>query len=396
MNILRNLLLLAFFAFGLCSCARENENKEKEKNDLHSGEVSISQKQFENAGILLGTVERRNLQNIVKANGFLTLPPQHQASISPYVGGVVKSIFVQAGDYVKRGQTLALLEHPDYIQLQDDYLKAKSNFIFTEKEFNREKELFAKGLSSSQSFQQKESEFSSAKSAHESLKKKIELLNINLSKVDNGEIVSSVPVIAPISGYVQTVGVTLGKYAEPIKEIFSIVDNSQIQLSLLVYEKDIGKVRNGERIYFILPNQTYVSGYASIFSIGRTIDENTKAITVLAKVIPSKDAAKRNLLPGIYVNALIETGMNAVNALPNEAIINEGEKKAVFVLLRTLNDEKGKKFIFGARNVRIGISEAGFTEVTFLEDLSDKTQFVVKGAFFIESEMNKKREGEVD
>lgn len=402
------LLILIITSIGLISCKQESADKEKQeqmqeqairqKAGLKPGEVMVSQKQFETVGIQLGNVEQRNLTDLIRANGFITLPPQHQASISAFMGGVVKSIFVQVGDYVKKGQTLALLEHPDYIQLQDDYLKAKSNFAFLEKQYARQKELYASNATAEKTFQQTESDYNTAKAAYNSLENKLRIIGIDLEKLEKGEIVSSCPIVSPISGYVQTVGVNLGKFADPLKEIFSVVDNSQLQLSLQVYEKDIYKIKTGQKIYFTLPNQKDITGGAAIISIGKALDENTKSFTVLARVSNSQrnKNSRSNFLPGIYINAFIETGTNKVNSLPNEAIINEGQKNAVFVLLRTINDAEGKEFIFAMRDVKVGISNAGFTEVTFLEELPKDAKIVTKGAFFIESEMSKGAGGEVD
>jgi len=400
-SIIKSLIVLSIITIGFVSCERKSEDKGKagqrqeQKAGLKPGEVMISQKQFENVGIQLGNLEQRNLRDVVKANGFLTLAPQHKASISAYIGGVVKSIFVQEGDYVKKGETLALLEHPDYIQLQEDYLKSKSNLTVVEKEYYREKELFKKNLSSEQVYQQVESEYTNAKAAFTSIEKKVELLNINLVKLDKDEIVSSIQIISPINGYVQTVGVNLGKFADPMKEIFSIVDNSKIQLDLQIYEKDIFKVKTGQKIYFTLPNQKDVAGNASIFALNKAFDDNTKSITVHAKVTGNTE---KNFLPGIYVNGFIETGTKKTDALPSEAIINEGQKNKVFVLLRTVKDAEGEEFIFGMRDVKVGITEAGFTEVTFLSRLvgTKDAKIVVRGTFFIESEMNKGQEGELD
>lgn len=391
------LLLILFIAtIGLISCGQKSADKEKveqqqeqqarQKAGLKPGEVMLSQKQFENAGIQLGSVEQRNLTDIVKANGFLTLAPQHKASISAFIGGVVKSIFVQAGDYVKKGQTLSLLEHPNYIQLQDDYIKAKSNYTFLEKEYSRQKELLKNNATAEKRYQQTEADYNTAKASYKTLENKLKIIAIDVIKLDKGEIISSVPIVSPINGYVQTVGVNLGKFADPMKEIFSIVDNSQIQLELQVYEKDIFKVNVGQKIFFVLPNQKDITGEASIFAIGKAIDVNTKSIEVFAKVVSNN---QRKFIPGIYVNGFIEMGTKKTDALPSESIINAGQKNKVFVLLRKIKNTKGEEFIFEMKDVKVGISEAGFTEITFLDEVPKDAKIVTKGAFFIESEMNK-------
>jgi cobalt-zinc-cadmium efflux system membrane fusion protein len=104
--------------------------------------VAITKAQFINAGIQLGRLRDGKLSETIKASGEVAVLPQDYAKVSTYIGGIVKTIRVQEGDYVKKGQTVFTLEHPDYIKLQQEYLVTKNNLNFLEKEYERQKELF--------------------------------------------------------------------------------------------------------------------------------------------------------------------------------------------------------------------------------------------------------------
>ena len=97
-------------------------------------EVHLVQKQMDVMGIELGNFQYLNLSTTVKANGQLELPPQNKASLGAIMGGRVKTVNVLEGDYVVKGQILASLEHPDFVEMQEQYMGSKSQLVFLEKE----------------------------------------------------------------------------------------------------------------------------------------------------------------------------------------------------------------------------------------------------------------------
>jgi cobalt-zinc-cadmium efflux system membrane fusion protein len=178
----------------LFSCQSKNAAKKKEnstqemsvKQDstLPANEVSISEKQFETVGIQLGTVEKKPLASLVKANGFIILPPQQKANVSTFIGGMVKSVNVIAGDQMKKGQTLAFLESTEYIQMQEDYLKAKSNLTFLENDYGRQKEMLSANGTSEKMVQQALNNYNVTKATVQSLQNKLELLGISIQNLN--------------------------------------------------------------------------------------------------------------------------------------------------------------------------------------------------------------------
>ena len=393
--------IIILFSLTLYSCNFENEDAEtkekelaiKKKAGIKPGEVMISQKQFDLMGIQVGGFEKRNLKSIVKANGYLLLPPQYKATVSLFIGGVITDITIVAGDFVKEGQTLALVEHTDYIQLQEDYLKAKSTLAFLEKDYIRQKEMLAANATSEKLYQQTESNYNTSKATLISLENKLRLVGISVSDLENGTMLSKISLKSPISGYVQKINVNIGQFASPNAPLFEVLNNSKLFVDLQVYQSDIYKIREGQKIYFTIPNQANIQHEAEVFAIDKGFDNITKAIIVHTKVTSPKSP---DLLPGTYVNAYVEIGDNTVNTLPNEAIITEGKTEYVFILSRTLNETEGKEYIFTMKEIKTGTSEAGFTEVFFLETIPTDARIVTKGAYYIESEKNKGEGGELD
>jgi len=73
-------------------------------------ELELTDDQIKAIGLQTGSMEQRNLKSTLKVNGKLTLPPQNQAQVSILLGGIVKTIDVTEGTFVKQGQTLATIE----------------------------------------------------------------------------------------------------------------------------------------------------------------------------------------------------------------------------------------------------------------------------------------------
>lgn len=394
--IIKISLISLIAACFLSACQPKSKDKEKtekaqevaakEKAGVKPGDVMLTKKQFDVMKIELGSPVTKNLINIVKANGFITSPPQNKATVSPVIGGVIKSITVIPGSYVKKGEALAYLEHPDYIQLQEDYLKAKNSLVFLEQEYNRQKNMLSDSATSKRLVQQTVSNYNNTKATVLSLKSKLQLLGISINSVNHGNIVSAIPLVSPINGYVQKVNANVGKFADPTQILFEIYDNSFLFIDLQVYQQDLNKIRIGQKIYFNTPSLGNSNTMAKVYAIDKAFDSTNKSIIVHARV---ERNVRKDLMPGIYVNAFIETGTANVTALPDEAIFKTGETDNVFILSRTQIEKLDTTYIFSVKEVKTGASEAGYTQVTFLENMLPAVKIVIKGTYFLVSEKNK-------
>ena len=114
----------------------ENEH---EKPD----EATLTAEQIKTIGIELGVIEQKQLTASLKTNGVLKVPNQNKASINSVYSGVIRSLLVQPGNNVSKGQTIATIANPEFIQVQSDYLGINSRIVLAEQEYNRQKELNA-------------------------------------------------------------------------------------------------------------------------------------------------------------------------------------------------------------------------------------------------------------
>lgn len=376
-------LLLVFLASCQNKTTQQNEetNKESSEHEETTNIVTLQQKQLEVMDIELGTTKQVNLGATLKVNGQLELPPQKRASVSAIVGGRVESVAVIEGDYVKKGQIIAQLNNPKFITMQREYLIAKSDFSFLEKDYLRKKELLKDGITSRKSFQQAEAAYKDGKSTLNATKSMLQVIGVNISTLENGQIRSSIPIVSPIKGYVQSIAINIGKFVAPEQEMFEIIDNEHLHIGLKVFEKDIDKAKVGQKITFALTTRPDKIYEAEIFALGSAFDMNTRAVKVHAKIM----GTHKGLLTGMFVEARIITKSKEVRALPNGAFITEKGLDYVFV-----QKETNKQHITLEKvQINRGVSDLGFSEVVFINKKPKDIVFVTKGAYYVNAELNK-------
>ena len=408
-----NMLYLLALILGIWLIPACKEKVEEPEISLHEHADSvlantdvfqITSRQYKAAEIELGYVQKTELSETFEVTGELDLPPQNFAEVSTSIGGIIKSINVIEGDYVNKGQKVMDLSTPDLIRLQEDYLTSRSNLEYLEKDYVRQKELYAENVSSGKVFQEAESKYQIEKARIASLKRQLSLLSISTDNLHNGIIVQTVPIRSPIKGYIGHVHVGMGSYAEPNNVLFDVIDNTHIHVHLDVFEEDLNKIKVGQKISVMLPNQDNLQIEGKIYNIGKAMDVESKSVAVHAEIVNNKS---KELLPGTFVTALVNVGGQFVDALPEAAVVRAGENEYVFIVanLEKLAEDtiQFKKFTephfvldangnkipltFELMEVRTKASGNGLVEIDDLNLIPDSSQVVVKGAYYLLSQL---------
>lgn len=387
------LLIYTLLAISICSlsCGSKDEKKEhtEAKAKDGNGAIVLTDDQIKSVGIQIGVIEQKNLLSVVKATGQLAVPPQNKADVNVLVGGIVQKINVLEGQSITKGQVLALLENTDFIKLQQDYLAAKNGFSYITTEYERQKELKAADAGTGKVYEQAQANYNAERSKIAGIEKQLQQFGINPTTVINGHIVRQIAVKAPISGTVGHISVNTGAYAEPGKPLMEIIDNSQIHCDLTVYEKDLFKVKNGQKVTFTLTNQNNKQIYGVIYGINKSFEDESKGIIVHAEI---KGTNKYHLIPGMYVTALIDVGEQLTTAVPEEAIVRSEGKNYIYVLTETKNskhidDDKKEheitEYSFKPIEVTTGVTELGYVQITPLTEIPSNVKIATKGAFYI-------------
>ena len=240
------LLILINVFFSGCNNQTTTEDNEKEHPEKDNSKVALTTEQYKVADIQLGKIEKKNLSSLLKVNGTLQAPPQSLVTISAVLGGFVKHTDLIHGSQVKEGDVLVVMEHPDFIQLQQDYLENKNKLVFLELEFLRQKKLQEKNVSSEKVYQQATADYKGMKARVNELKEKLALIGINVEQLEKSEKISrTITIHSPINGYVTRMNINVGKYVHPADIMFEIVNAEHMHVELTVFEKDIHKIKTG-------------------------------------------------------------------------------------------------------------------------------------------------------
>jgi cobalt-zinc-cadmium efflux system membrane fusion protein len=387
-KIYRSIVVISCLTL-LLSCSGSSEKKE---NDTHEASakaeekpegLSLTQRQMDAVGIETGLIEKRNLDAIVKANGQLAVPPQNKADVSILSGGIINHIYVLEGQQVKRGQMLATIANQELIKIQQDYLAAKNNFTYIQAEYDRQTQLKAAGAGTGKSFQSSQATYNAERSRLASYQSQLKQLGISAAKISGGTIVSQFPVLSPISGTVGHVIANTGAFVQPGTSIMEVVDNSKIHCDLTVFEKDLMQVKVGQKVAFQLTNQNNQLITGTINGINKSFENESKGVVVHA-VINNKQ--HKNLIPGMYVTALISTGSQLTPAVPVEAVVRSQGKQYIYVVNEERAEKgKDKTVSFKKQEVSTGLAELGYIEIKPLNPLPENVKIALKGAFYLES-----------
>jgi cobalt-zinc-cadmium efflux system membrane fusion protein len=378
-------LLLASCLFILTSCGEKKTEEANHEEEKSENEVALTEVQFKTVGIETGSVENRNLNLVIKANGYTTVPPQNMANISTLIGGTVKDILVLEGTFVNKGKVLATIQNLEVVEMQEDYNSAIANIEYLQLEYNRQKTLSDEDVNPRKVLQEVKAKLAVERAKAKAAKNKLQALNMST----NGS--SLVPIVSPISGYVGKISIAKGAFAETGITLFEVVDNSQMHLDLNVYEKDMGSIAVGQTIDFILTNQSNKSVKGKIFGINKSFSNESKTVAVHAKINP---ADAKGLISGMYVSANINITNATVPALPKDAIVRNGDKYFVYIQENKSNvqkkanlEEEHNEIHFKAIEVIPGTTDLGYTEVKFVTEIPADAKIVIKEAFYLLSAM---------
>lgn len=394
----RIFIIITLLAAISCKNSPSKEAAEEEEHHEHTegNTASLTAEQMKTIGITLGSIEHKQLTASLRTNGVLKVPNQNKATVNSVYSGVIKSLLIQTGNTVQKGQVIATISNPQFIQVQEEFLTTQSKIILAEQELTRQKELNQGNAGALKNLQAAESQRNVLVAREAALKQQLSLMGINHVGISQGKLISVISVRSPINGVVSNVNVNLGSYVDVSTAVAEIVDNSQLHLDLFVYEKDLSKLKKGQIIHFTQTNNPGKEYDAEIFSLGSSFEGESKAVSVHAMV----KGDKSGLIDGMGITALISLDKAVVPAVPADALVSYQGQDYIFVVAEAHEKEEehheaGEKHdhkeaapaagttTFERIPVAKGTTNVGYTEVTPLKDIPANAKIVVKGAFFI-------------
>ena len=344
-------LSLFFLGAFACSNNKQSATVETPGTAVDESVVTLTDAEMKTAGMALGKPQKGVTTTQLKVSGTIEVPPQNIVSVSFPIGGYLVSTKLMPGMYVSRGQVLAVMQDPSIIQMQQDYLVARSRAGFLQKEYERQRLLNATKTTSDKVFEQTQSEYQTQRILAGSLREKLQLVGIHAASLTENNIRRTVTINAPISGYVSAVNVNIGKYVNPSDVLFELVNPADIHLALKVFEKDLNLVQPGQRVSVSMVNNPGREYEARVKLITRNLDNDRSAM-----VHCHFTSANKELLPGMFASAVIETTIAEAITVPEEALVLWGNNHYLFV-----QEAPGK---FRMQPVVAGTTQEGKTAVS--------------------------------
>lgn len=236
-------------------------------------------------------------------NGLMMVEPQQDATLSLTMGGKVHQLNVIPGQAVSKGQTVALIDNPEYISLQQEYLEAFAQEKYLGAEYSRQQKMESEKAASLKTLQQSQADWLAMRSRLQAAEARLTALGISPEELRNHGICAYLPVKAPIAGHVVRLEANLGKYLHEGEPLCHIINKNSPMIQLTVYEKDIASLEVGQEVDFRVNGMGRQTFPATIVSIEQTVDANDYSIKVYAKVKKTHP----NFRPGMYVRARVVT-----------------------------------------------------------------------------------------
>ena len=339
-------------------------------------EIKLSKAQFEAMKMEWGTAEKAVFSKEVNVQAMVKVPVEGMVEISAFFGGFVSGMKLVEGQPVRKGEVLFYLENPDFIQIQQDYLQANSQLNYLKAEFERQKTLYGEQIASQKNYLKAEADYQSTLAKANSLKKQLALVHIQADQLTPENIQSKIPVFSPVTGFVENVFVVPGTFLPVAGKAVSLISREHLHVELMVFEKDVTKVKIGQKVKLNSLDLSDKVFEAEVYMIGRVINEN-RQVMVHSHILDEK--FEENLVPGMYLEGKLQLEPTERWSVPTRAIIEANEES--YILVKSTEDEQG--FVLKKLKVEVLETNGEKTAIHLPQGIEDGMVILTKGAFYL-------------
>lgn len=323
---MKNLLSLLCLLILIVSCT-SNKTSENGETHNHDEKKTVTQSEFSEFNLTYVKPAMKTFSDTLKVRGMMHAPPMSKIDISLPYGGIVHEMLFYEGASVKKGDLLAVVKHPDYVDLQERYVESISEREKAMKNLERQEALRERESTPIRVLEEAQSQFQVAEARYNSLKAKLRLAGISPQKVERTGITDVVQVFSPSEGTISDALANTGMYLDPNKPIYRIIDNSHLHLELAVFPGDIGKIKIGQSVYFTFENSTEVHR-GEVYLISQNVSETDRYIKV--HVHPEKHL--KELMSGMFVAAQLITTTDSALVIPHSSYRQDGNRVTALAL----------------------------------------------------------------
>ena len=360
----------------LAGCTPENRTADTADDQAEATDIPITNEQMDEMGLEVGIIEKALVSVGVAVNGYLDTPPQYAANLSTIIGGRITMIRFLPGDYVGKGQEVVRLESLDFLRLQQDFIEARGELRYLENEYERQKKLSESNVNARKIFLQAERDFLSKSAEFASIENQLNLLGVDPAELQPEQLSAVVRLRAPINGYISEINASIGEFMQAENEIFRMVNPEHLHAELNVFEKDILKIKKGQKVELEFAQMRDSVILGEVFLVGKELDEESRSIKVHVHIPDNQ-----HLIVGMYVEGRILTDMQNVFVIPNEALMLEENGASIFLVTSQENDI----YHFRKVPVEVGTESNGRTQIFLSENISDDSRIAISGVYYLSS-----------
>ena len=322
------------------------------------GVIEISPEKQQLIGVVVSPVERCALSRAVRAVGLVVVDEGRLSDIHTKIEGWVEKLYAnQTGKIVRKGQPLLTIYSPELVSTQQEYLVALRS---------RERV--------------RESPFPEVRRSGDSMvaaaRERLKLWDISDGEIAHlektGEVKKALTLHAPATGYVMEKMAVEGMRVLPEMTLYRLADLSRVWVEVEIYEYEAAAVKVGQQAALTLasyPGQTFRGRVTYIYPTVETMTRTLKARLEF-------ENPGLLLKPGMYADVVTEAPAGEELAIPEEAVLDSGTRKIVFV--------KEGEGTFAPREVTIGARATGYYPV--LSGVKEGELVVSSPNFLIDSE----------
>lgn len=295
----------AALLLSIVSCGNNGKNDTAEEQLQAPSESGIESLSVEEADStesetpVDGVTSATAVANPPTFNGTIVLSPDKHITVTSPIGGILHSIDLFPGEFVREGTVIASLENLDFIEMQQIYLETAAQTAFLQKEYERQKKLAMEEAASQKRFQQSEADYLAMKSKMEASAARLRILGIDPERIKDSGIHQYLDIKAPISGYVTNIDLNMGQHFDAGEPVCDIIDKTAPMLKLIAYEKDLPALKPGDRFDFYVNGMGKRAFKATLVSIDQMVNESNRSISMYLTI----DTPSEQFRPGMYVSA---------------------------------------------------------------------------------------------
>lgn len=295
------------------------------------------------------SINREDFKRFVDLQGSVMSSEVVMASAE--LGGRVKKLYKEEGDYIRKGETLAKIDLESITKQADEVRKSLE---LAEDVFNRQENLWKQNIGS-------EVQFLQARNNKERLEKTLETLEYQLSKST---------VSAPISGFIENLMTKEGEITAPGIPMAQIINLQSVKIVADVPESYIGIINKGDHVTVKFPSLNSEKE-AKVSLIGRTIDPANRTFKVEIDMLNPKGMLKPNLLAIVQINDLT---IEDVISVPIELVQQEVSGRNYVMIVENEGGQMTSKKVF------VETSESAKGNVVITSGLKGDEKVITSGA----------------